>query len=278
MFEMRAPAPAARACGHPHPRLGQHRPVHDAGHGRRKPRAQSATGPDGWCGLPAGRPALSQEAPQRLAGRDVRFAAVRSIAVAAAGGQAARRADLLYRRDQRAPGGARPGADPARTPGPPIWFRTPDKEDRTDSSTSISARCPMRPSSTSTPARRASPPHLRVFAGDDRAGLLTRADRRPVGAPQAVTSGRPRRGDDDRRVRDRGRHRVSAQGDTGRRDPRGGHALRHDDGGRPLHPALDSQAGARSAIIRPSRWKSSLSQWREEEFAPVRVGAGSDGG
>src|SRR5919197_849635 len=190
---------------------------------RRAARAQPAPDRDGRDRQPALRPAHAHEREQQGAGRPLlRSAASRPGPAAPAAYASRARPDLLHRRDERPDGDARPGADPPRAARPPRLVPHADQAGPARHLRPLSreGRARARPRHGKTP-RRARPSHERLLAGDGGAGLLDGADARAPRRPPRLWLGGHRRGDDDRRIRDRDRNGVRAGGDAGCRDPRG---------------------------------------------------------
>ena len=139
--------------------------------------------------------------------------------------------------------------DPALTRpgrmGRHIYFRTPDWEDRRDIFDLYLGKVAHEEElDERAPPRRARPHHQRLLAGDDRPGLLARADLRALRRARGVRPPRPRRGDDDGRGRRRDRPALPQARGARDRDPRGrARGLRPPVHGEPaLHAAVDPQA------------------------------------
>src|SRR5215208_6883918 len=186
-----------------------------------KRRAQPAPRRDGRHRQPAVHAPVLHEPDQHVPRRDVHHPEEdRRHAAPDSAASAARRPDLLHRRDQRSARGARPSAHPSRpdgTPrlvphsdatGPPGHLRPLHQEGRTRGRARYAGA-----------TGRAGADHERVRPRDDRAGLLDGADLRSPRGKGRVRLGRHRRSHDDDRVGDRDQPRLRAGGDPRGRDP-----------------------------------------------------------
>ena len=184
----------------------------------------------------------------------------------------ARRADLLHRRNERAAGAARPGADAPGPHGTPRLVPHTDEgrpEGRLRSlprqgGSRHGARCREAP-------RRDRADHERLLARDDRPGLLDGADERPARGQGLLRLGAPRAGDDDARIGHRGQRLLprprAAFGRHSRSGPRR-HRARLPSRPR-VEPALDAHAGRlRSAITRPSSARSGSAAGSTRRWEP----------
>ena len=184
--------------------------------------------------------------------------------------EAADRAGLLHRRHQRADRRARPGAHPPGPHGPP--HLVPHADEGRPQGHLRALHREGRPRSRARHAeapRRDGAHHARLLAGDDRAGLLDGADLRAQRRAAGLRVGRPRRGDDHRRVGHRGRRRVPSPRTRGRsRSTRPATRSPATSTWRtPVHAPVDPHARlARSATTRPREKDERFSHWRHREF------------
>ncbi len=229
----------------------QHRQLHvPRRDGRRLARAQPAARRHGRDRQPAVLQEVLHEQDEHAARRDLHRPASRGKALAAhPRREAAQRADLLHRRDERSRRPARPGAHAPGTHGPPRLVPHADEAGPPRRPRPLPrqgrARAGARPAAQ-TRGDRAR--HERLCARDAGAGHVDGAhDRAPLG-PRGVELGRPRRSHDNSRGRHRSRHRVHPGGEPRRCHSRGGPCRRRPrlPEGRGVNAALHPDARRRA--------------------------------
>ena len=193
--------------------------------GRRRPAcAEPAPRRDGRDRQPALLPAPVHELDEHAARRELHHPAEgRQVLAPRPAPEAAQGPDLLHRRDQRPDQPARSGADASGAHGPPRVAPHADEDRPQGHPRPLHREGRARAGAgRGQEARRARPHHGRLQPGDAGAGLLDGAHVRPCRRSRALRLGRHPRGHDDRRVRNRGQHRVPGGGHTGRGPPRVG--------------------------------------------------------
>ena len=215
--------------------------------GRRRPAgAEPAARRHGRDRQPALLPAPLHELDEHLPRRDLLHpGARRQVQASRPETEAAQGPDLLHRRYERPARAARSGAYPAGADGPPRL--APDADEGRPPGHLRPVHQQGRPrvgSRRGAEARRAGANHLGLLAGDDRAGVLDGSHLCTRRRTRAVRLRRHPRGDDDRRVRHGGQHRVPGGGHEGSRGPRvrpcRGQPRLHEGLG--VHADLDSHA------------------------------------
>ena len=242
-------------------------------------RAQPAARRDGRHRQPAVHAPRADEPLQHAPRRHVhRPAQNREGPPAAARRPPARRPDLLHRRNQRAAGRARPGADPPGPHGPPRLVPHADQGGPQGHLRPLprQGRARSRARRAQAP-RRDRPHHERVLAGDDRPDLLDGADQCAARGTRRLHVGAPGPGDDDDRVGNGREHQLR------RDEQRAGHPR---GGPRRRRPRLPAGARVERLSIRmrgrslgpppgvPSA-RSASARWQREQLGDLipRLGA-----
>ncbi len=189
-------------------------------------------------------------------------------------------ADLLHRRDERARRPARSRTDAPRPHGPPRLVPHAD-----EAGPPRHPRPLPRQGLPRAGARSAAPPrgdrarHERLRARDARAGHVDGAHDRPPLESRRLDLGRPGRGDDHSRGRNRSRHRVHPGGEPCRGHSRGGPCRRRPrlPEGRGVNAALHPDARRRARAPSGAREGGAVQPLPLGGVRTTRLGARRDG-
>ena len=160
-----------------------------------------------------------------------------------------------------------------------VWFRTPTKQDRLDILDLYLGKVAHAQELDQPHARGDRARHERVRARDARAGHLDGAHDRASLEPRCLDLGRPRRGDDHSRGRNRSRHRVHPGGEPCRRNSRGGPCRRRPrlPEGRGVNAALHPDARRRARAPPGAREGGAVQPLPLGGVRSSRLGARRDG-